>query len=74
MPEFTADELKKKSLEELAILGERNHSQSAEGILIKNELQRRLDSQKRWYEKPLGILLISIVASLLAALLWASLR
>ena len=76
MPEFTADELKNKSPEELAVLGERNHPQSAEGILIKNELERRLISskpniKKKWYEKPLGILLIGIVASLLA---WAILR
>lgn len=74
MPEFTADELKNKSPEELAVLGERNHPLSAEGILIKNELQKRLISStpkttKRWYEKPLGILLIGIVASLLAWLI-----
>jgi len=72
MAEFKASELKNKRLEELATLGERYHQQSAEGILIKNELQRRLNSpQKRWYEKPLGILLISIFASLVA---WAILH
>jgi len=76
MPEFSAEDLKNKSPEELAVLGERNHPLSAEGILIKNEIQRRLISatpkmKKKWYEKPLGILLIGIVASLLA---WAILR
>jgi len=38
MPEFTAKELESKTPEQLAILGERNHPLSAEGILIKNEL------------------------------------
>lgn len=83
MPEFTENELKMKSQEELAILGERNHPLSAEGILIKNELKRRLmieqhelskypnEIKKKWYEKPFGILLIGIIASLLA---WGILR
>jgi len=74
MPEFTAEQLKSKTAEELAILGERNHPNSAEGILIKNELQRRLipSSPKtiQWYAKPAGLILLGIVASLLAAALW----
>lgn len=44
MPEFTAEELKAKTDEELAVMGERNHPLSAEGILISNERNRRLIS------------------------------
>ena len=73
MPQFTAKELESKTTEQLAELGERNHPLSAEGILIKNELQKRFISptsktSKLWYEKPSGILLVGIIASLLA---WA---
>ena len=72
MPKFTSKELKSKSPEELAVLGERNHPLSAEGILIKNEFKRRLDSSNtiRWYAKPSGLILIGVVASLLACSLW----
>lgn len=72
MPCFTAKDLESKTLEELAILGERNDPRSAEGILIKNELKRRRDlsSTPRWYSKPFGILLLGLVASLLAGALW----
>ena len=51
MPVFTANELKRKSSEELAILGERNDPLSAEGILIKNELQRRLMQEQHELSK-----------------------
>ena len=76
MPEFTSDELKNKSPEDLAVLSERNHPLSAEGILIKSELQRRLISSyhkttKSWFEKPVGLLAIGLASSLLA---WAILR
>lgn len=74
MPKFTANELKNKTPEELAILGERHHPLSAEGILITDERQRRLISPplriKQWYEKPSGIVLLGVVASLLATALW----
>lgn len=74
MTEFTSKELKDKTYEQSATLGERNHPLSAEGILIKNELQRRLlssaEKKKQWYEKPSGALLIGIIASLLVAGLW----
>jgi len=74
MPEFTASELKSKTTEELAILGERHHPLSAEGILIADERQRRLItlpvSKKQWYEKPSGIIFLGVLASLLAAALW----
>ena len=66
------DENSEKNHEELATLGERNHPLSAEGILIKNEFKRRLDSSNtiRWYAKPAGLVLIGVVASLLACALW----
>lgn len=41
MPQFTSDELKNKSSEELSTLAERNHILSAEGVLIKEEWERR---------------------------------
>jgi hypothetical protein len=66
MPEFTAKELNKKSLEELATLGERYHPQSAEGILIGNAIQRKSEKRKGWYERPLGMIAIGLVTSLLA--------
>ena len=74
MTKFTSEELKNKTPEELAILGERNHPNSAEGILIKNELQRRLISpsterKKQWYEKPLGLVLLMVAAGLIVGYL-----
>jgi len=75
MPEFTADELQTKSYEELAVLGERNHPQSAEAILINAELQRRQKQQKQWYEKPPGTVILTIMASVIASLMfWAILH
>ena len=74
MPEFTAKELENKTPEELAILGERHHPLSAEGLLISDERQRRHISSparnKQWYEKPSGIVLLGVIASLLATALW----
>jgi hypothetical protein len=74
MPDFTAEDLKSKSLDELAVLGERYQPLSAEGILVKNELQSRIISSApktiRWYAKPFGQLLLGVVASLLACILW----
>lgn len=74
MPEFTVEELKSKTLEELAVLSERSHPQSAERFLIENEQRSRLVSsvpvrRKRWFERPAGIVILSIVGSLLAAAL-----
>ena len=76
MPEFTAKELESKTPEQLATLGERNHPLSAEGILIKDERQKRLMASAsppktiQWHAKPAGVLLLGVVASLLAAALW----
>ena len=74
MTKFTSEELKNKTAEELAILGERNHPNSAEGLLIANEFQRRLISSSskiiQWYAKPAGLILLGVVASLLAVALW----
>jgi hypothetical protein len=73
MQQFTAEELKNKTDDELSVLGERHHPLSAEGILIKNELQRRLivstGKKEKWYKEPLAFL-IGVAASLVAAALW----
>lgn len=41
MPQFTAEELKTKTDEELATEAERHDSRSSEGVLINREWQRR---------------------------------
>jgi len=72
MPEFTAKDLIPKTDEELAVLAERHHPLSAEGILIKNEFEKRrnIHLSPKWYTQPAGIVLLSVAASLLAAALW----
>ena len=69
MPEFNSDELKNWSIEKLSIHGERYHKQSAEGILINNEIQRRQLPIEKWYNKPIGIVILGIVICLLFALI-----
>ncbi|HQN24755.1 MAG TPA: hypothetical protein PK123_07560 [Bacteroidales bacterium] len=51
MPQFTAEELKSKSPEDLAILAERNDPRSAEGVLIEREWQRRARVAQHEYNK-----------------------
>lgn len=72
MPEFTAEELKNKTLEELAVLGERNDPLSAEGILIKEELQRRAKTEqhtaqltKTWHETFVGKVIVGVIVGII---------
>ena len=74
MPCFTAKELESKTLEKLAILGERNDPRSAEGIMLTNEFERRSISptpeiKKKWHEKPFGIILLTVIAGLIVGYL-----
>jgi hypothetical protein len=76
MPEFTAEELKGKTPEQIATLGERNHPLSAEGILIKEEMERRRTEEQRsaqpsksWYETFLGKIIITVIAGIILFLL-----
>jgi len=72
MPEFTAEELKNKTPEQLAVLGERNHPLSAEGILIKEEWERRrIEEQhsartpKSWHETFIGKIIVIVVGGII---------
>lgn len=76
MPEFTAKELKNMTPEQLAILGERNHPLSAEGILIREEWERRrieeqhsTQTPKPWHETFTGKIIVSIVGGIILFLL-----
>ena len=67
MPELTAEELKNKTPEQLAVLGERNDPLSAEGILIKEEWERRRtekETPKAWYETFMGRIIVIIVGGI----------
>jgi len=83
MPQFTAEELKSKSVEELAILGERNSPISAEGILVSEERQRRYRLEQHKLDMELMIkqvrsmrfaAIIGVIATLIGAILGAYLQ
>jgi len=66
---LTKKELETKTIEELAVLAERNHPESAEGILLREEIKSRTissSSVQHWYAKPGGLILLGVVASLIA--------
>jgi len=72
MPEFTSEELKNKTIEELAVLGERNNPLSAEGILVKVELQRRTGEEqhtaqpsKPWHETFVGNVIVGVIVGII---------
>jgi hypothetical protein len=76
MPEFTADSLKNKTPEQLAILGERNNPLSAEGILIKEEWERRriekehkTRAPKSWHETFIGKIIVTVVGGIILFLI-----
>ncbi len=76
MPEFTAEELKNKTPEQLATLGERNDPQSAEGILIREEWERRRIEEQRstrtpksWHETFTGKIIVTVVGGVILFLI-----
>jgi hypothetical protein len=80
MPEFTAEELKNKTPEQLAELGERNNPLSAEGILIKEEWERRRIEEQRsartpksWHETFIGKIIVIVVGGIILFLVTMSL-
>ena len=74
MAPITAEELKTKSIEELAALGSVHHHRSAYGILINNEIERRRltmisPAKNKRISKALLAILIGVVSSLIAGIL-----
>ena len=67
MPEFTAESLKSKTQEELAILAERNNPLSSEGVLLSREFDRRL--MKEQQEMNRRTVLLSVVCSAVLGML-----
>ncbi len=76
MAQFTAEDLKGKTPEELALLGSRNHPLSQEGILLEKEWQSRLikestrlSSRQTGFWIIVGAMVGAILSSILPAIL-----
>lgn len=68
MPKFTVEDLKKKTLEELAVIAERNNPLSAEGVLVKEELRRRENENaktKSWHETFIGKVVVGVIVGII---------
>jgi len=66
MPEITAKNLRHMSPENLAMMSERYHPLSAEGVLIREEFERR---RKPWHDTFIGKIVAGLIIFILSLLL-----
>jgi hypothetical protein len=69
MPEFTLEDLKGKTLEQLATLEERYHPLSAEAIIIREARGLLNKPSKPWHETFIGKVVVSVLAGIIVLFL-----